>query len=259
MGDLLFALANLARRSASSPKRRCGRRTTSSREGSTSWSGGSLPPAVAAEHEPRCDGSRVGPHQGRRGPGAGLAPPAGTSAALQRTSECPHARRRSSRSPRHRRRFGAAPYRLPGSGPTRRPPRPSHDPPSALPRPAASQPGRAGCSTTRFRDAELSAGGRAPARGAPPASAPRPADVTGSRIETPPYLSSSTSESSFLTRWRSQSGGGGCHTATATPPIDMVSPPRSVRHDAPDRSALRRSAASSASEGTGMPSRFRAA
>ena len=49
-------------------------------------------------------------------------------------------------------------------------------------------------------------------------------------IDTSPCLSSSTSESSLRTRWRSQSGGGGCHTWTSTSPTRMRSPVCSRRH-----------------------------
>jgi hypothetical protein len=72
--------------------------------------------------------------------------------------------------------------------------------------------------------------------------------------DTPPYRSSRTSESSFRTRCRSQSGNGGCTARTRTSSIAISSPRCTVRQAAPARPALARSAAITGSRGTGTPS-----
>ena len=93
---------------------------------------------------------------------------------------------------------------------------------------------RAGVPTTMMWDI-LRECVRAPAECASRGSTHKSAPMSPVRmIDTSPCRNSSTSESSLRTRWRSQSGGGGCHTWTSTSPNRMRSP---VLQPAPGRPA----------------------
>ena len=76
----------------------------------------------------------------------------------------------------------------------------------------------------------------------------------GSTMDTSRYRISSTSESSLRTRWRSQSGGGGCQTRTETAPSRSTSPRCTVRQGIRRASARADRSARTASRGTGTPS-----
>ena len=76
----------------------------------------------------------------------------------------------------------------------------------------------------------------------------------GSTIDTSPYRISSTSESSLRTRWRSQSGGGGCHARTVVAPSRSRSPACTVRQGIRRASARAARSVRPTSRGTGTPS-----